>query len=80
MKHFCMLCERDFLDATSCFNHVLECSGVVKNHKTLRDEFAIAYLQGYMANQECPDVKFEDLAEWSYKMADAMLEAREQKK
>ena len=80
MRYFCMLCEPDFYDSHSCFNHVLECGGVVKNTKTLRDEFAIAWLQGYMANSSTEDAEHKDVAEWAYLMADAMMIEREQKK
>jgi hypothetical protein len=44
---------------------------------TLRDYFAAAYMQGYMAN---PDARFptrERVGEEAYMMADAMLKARE---
>jgi len=56
---------------------------VLKHYKTLRDEFAMAALQGmvvghvrHLIPREL-DVKF--LADQSYKVADAMLAAREAK-
>ena len=44
---------------------------------TLRDYFAAKAMQGFLGD---PNVPLDDdkLAEWSYKMADAMLKAREQ--
>lgn len=44
--------------------------------KTLRDEFAMAALQGLLAYPGATDI---DLAESSYKYADDMLKAREKK-
>ena len=44
---------------------------------TLRDQFAMAALTGYISadtEYQCPATH---LAEWSYDVADAMLEARE---
>jgi hypothetical protein len=41
--------------------------------KTLRDEFAMAALQGMLAD---PNVKLEGTAKLAYKVADEMLEAR----
>lgn len=44
--------------------------------RELRDRFAIAYLQGKMANGATSSPIFESLAHDAYKMADAMLKAR----
>jgi division protein CdvB (Snf7/Vps24/ESCRT-III family) len=42
----------------------------------LRDRFAIAYLQGKIANGATSTPRFSDLAEDAYKMADEMMKAR----
>lgn len=48
----------------------------VRDRKTLRDEFAMAALNGFISNQNSatPD---ETFAKWSYDIADAMLVERE---
>ena len=43
---------------------------------TLRDYFAAKAIQGACANSINKDVYTPDLAEWSYEVADAMMEAR----
>lgn len=45
----------------------------------LRDRFAIAYLQGKMANGATSSPIFSHIAADAYKMADEMLKARKQK-
>ena len=47
--------------------------GPQEDVKTLRDEFAMAALQGMLAD---PNVKLEGTAKLAYKVADEMLEAR----
>ena len=44
---------------------------------SLRDYFAAKAMQGISANTECNERTFEEIAEISYKQADAMLKARE---
>jgi len=45
--------------------------------KTLRDEFAMAALQGAMVGyHEKPAVTCNNIATWAYDLADAMMEAR----
>lgn len=44
--------------------------------KTLRDEFAMAALQGILADSEVKPRSIDDLSGWCYKVADAMLAAR----
>ena len=44
----------------------------------LRDYFAARAMQGSLANTEVV-MQDQDMAKWSYEMADAMLQAREQK-
>jgi hypothetical protein len=44
--------------------------------KTLRDEIAIAALIGQLSTQY-KAIALDDLANWSYKIADAMLAERE---
>jgi len=46
----------------------------MKNDEELRDFFA-AFAMSRMVRQ---DNEYEEVAEWSYQMADAMLEARKQ--
>lgn len=41
---------------------------------TLRDQFAMAALSG--ATQPKNSYEFDDIAEWAYKIADAMMKAR----
>jgi hypothetical protein len=51
------------------------------NQKTLtiRDQFAIAALQGFMANKNRPtQFNPNDDADYIYKIADAMMEARKE--
>ena len=43
---------------------------------TMRDYFAAKAMQGFNANPDCTDMTNEKVAEWSYAIADAMLEAR----
>lgn len=59
--------------------HDLEESGVArrKDSMTLRDQFAMAALTGIIVNDtNIP----EDASRYAYEMADAMLEARKEKK
>ena len=42
----------------------------------LRDYFAARALQGILANPEAWDMNDEQIAEWAYNAADAMLDAR----
>ena len=44
---------------------------------TLRDYFAAKAMQGFLGDPNMP-LDNDKLAEWSYKMADSMLKAREQ--
>ncbi len=44
---------------------------------TLRDYFAAACMQGYIAAGTPSDVTYHDIAEKAYRAADAMLEERE---
>ena len=44
---------------------------------TLRDYFAAKAMQGLLANPECPLKPLDEVPQASYKMADAMLKARE---
>jgi hypothetical protein len=44
---------------------------------TLRDYFAAKAMQGLLANPECPLTPLDEVPQASYKMADAMLKARE---
>ncbi|QFY77498.1 hypothetical protein DUD43_07255 [Alcaligenes faecalis] len=45
---------------------------------TLRDYFAAKAMQGWQANPNPNDTPINDVAQWSYRMADAMLRARSQ--
>jgi hypothetical protein len=49
---------------------------VVEAGMNLRDYFAAKAMQGFNANPDCTDLTNETVAEWSYSLADAMLEAR----
>ena len=44
---------------------------------TLRDYFAAKAMEGTAASKEGSTMGFHEIASWSYKMADAMLKARE---
>ena len=48
----------------------------VEHGMTLRDYFAAKAMQGVCANSKNKDVYSPDLANWSYEVADAMMEAR----
>lgn len=43
----------------------------------LRDQFAMAAMQGFCANEMQIDWHPEKMAEWAYKQADAMIAERE---
>ncbi len=43
----------------------------------LRDQFAMAAMQGMSANPNGEDWTFNQIAEWAYKQADAMIAERE---
>ena len=49
---------------------------VVQEGMTLRDYFAAKWMQAYVANPETADITETELAQFSYEIADAMLEAR----
>jgi len=49
---------------------------IIVEQVTLRDQFAMAALSATKAEDDYP----KRIAEWAYKMADAMLEARKEKK
>ena len=46
---------------------------------SLRDYFAAKAMQGISANPECNERTFDEISEISYRQADAMLKAREEK-
>lgn len=52
------------------------------NGMTLRDYFAAKYMQGCASNPNCTATfhggGLHETSEWAYKMADAMIKAREQ--
>lgn len=63
-----------------------ECFALMKGEAdsikpTLRDQFAIAALTGYLASAEWATIDYEwkEISEQAYKAADAMLKAREVK-
>jgi hypothetical protein len=47
---------------------------------TLRDYFAAKIINGYISDPTSPNRPFAEVAEWAYKFADALIEAREQSK
>ena len=47
---------------------------------TLRDYFAAQILNGHMSNSFEDERELKDIAKWAYKFAEAMLDAREQRK
>jgi len=49
-----------------------------ENARILRDDIAIAALQGMIAAKRDGAMSNKSLAKWAYMMADEMLEAREQ--
>ena len=51
--------------------------GVTEQGMTLRDYMAAKAMQGLLANPECPLKPLDEVPQASYKMADAMLKARE---
>ena len=55
---------------------IVENEGTDDEPKTLRDEFAMAALQGNLANPSLTFSSWECLAEMSYEAADAMLKER----
>ena len=42
----------------------------------LLDLFAMVSLHGHLSNPNVRDITYEELAEYSYELADAMMEAR----
>jgi hypothetical protein len=50
------------------------------NGMTLRDYFAAKIINGYISDPTSTNRPFAEVAEWAYKFADAMIEAREQSK
>ena len=44
--------------------------------KTIRDEFAMAFMGCYIAHYGDGESKMEDVARWAYYAAEAMIEAR----
>jgi len=59
-------------DQTPPYRHLLASQGM-----TLRDYFAAKWMQGWMATPSTIDVSREECAHEAYRMADAMLAARE---
>jgi hypothetical protein len=58
---------------------VTNASAPMLETKTLRDEFAMAALQGAMVGyHEKPAVTCNNMATWAYDIADAMMEARKE--
>jgi hypothetical protein len=49
------------------------------NGITLRDYFAAKAMQGWTANPLPNDTPINEIAEWAYRQADAMIKARYQK-
>ena len=56
----------------------LDMSIQIDTGMSLRDYFAAKAMQGIHANVECNERTFTEIAEISYKQADAMLKAREE--
>jgi hypothetical protein len=78
--------EQPINDGGPAFPHTTQWDGITPaiNHHgiSMRDYFAAAALQGFCANQNSFPTKnehFANLAEDSFKAADAMLKAREVK-
>jgi hypothetical protein len=44
----------------------------------LEDLFAMVSLHGHLSNPNIKDITYEDLAEYSYELANAMMEARKE--
>lgn len=51
----------------------------IENSTTLRDRFAMAIAQGIMASSSDNPPSANDLADYAYRYADAMLESRKAK-
>lgn len=58
-------------------NHGAQTLGLHITGMTMRDYFAAKAMQGLLANPECPLKPLDEVPQASYKMADAMLKARE---
>ncbi|NBT69097.1 MAG: hypothetical protein EBT78_15195 [Betaproteobacteria bacterium] len=58
-------------------NHGVQTLGTHISGMTLRDYFAAKALQGYMSRQLIDGFDEDVISEMSYKVADAMLKARE---
>ena len=58
-------------------NHGTQTLGLHVTGMTLRDYFAAKAMQGLLTNPECPLAPLDEVPQASYKMADAMLKARE---
>jgi hypothetical protein len=44
----------------------------------LEDLFAMVSLHGHLSNPNIKDITYEELAEYSYELANAMMEARKE--
>ena len=49
----------------------------IEDKLTLRDQFAMAALNGLLATTSESGQSLEDYTKWAYKYADAMMEARD---
>ena len=54
--------------------------GMERDRLTLRDQFAMAALTGFMGSGDCATGNHDATAKLAYRFADAMLEARKEKK
>ena len=65
-------------DGGPAFPSTISDDGLHVGGMSLRDYFAAKAMQGLMASPADPE-SMEVAAKWSYKLADAMLKAREEK-
>lgn len=73
--------DKPIKDGGPAFPHTLDMvsGGNVRGGMSLRDYFAAHALQGLLRNDESDDFARKVIAEDSYAMADAMIQAREAK-
>jgi hypothetical protein len=67
---------RKLYDEECLRNKMLQCKND-QLRETLRDQFAMAALQGFLGSAVAEDTTYQTDAETAYKWADAMLEARQ---
>lgn len=61
----------------SAQEHIARINELFAEEMTLRDYFAAQVLNGHISNPFDDDGDLQDIAEWAYEFADAMLKERD---